>query len=130
MKSITGICIITPDVARLRDFYCALLQTSAEGDDVFATLALGGAQLSLCGEQVVEQMAPQSMAGAGRGSWALEIEVDDVDQEYERLAEIGAPIVKPPTTQPWGVRSVWFRDPDGNLVNCFARVRTLAGERP
>ncbi|HKW35048.1 MAG TPA: nuclear transport factor 2 family protein [Candidatus Acidoferrum sp.] len=27
--------------------------------------------------------------------------------------------VKPPTTQPWGTRSVYFRDPDGNLVNFF-----------
>jgi hypothetical protein len=28
--------------------------------------------------------------------------------------------VKPPTTQSWGRRSIWFRDPDGNNVNFFA----------
>jgi len=31
--------------------------------------------------------------------------------------------VKPPTTQPWGTRSVYFRDPDGNLVDFFALVK-------
>ena len=28
----SGICIITPDVPRLRDFYCALLGVDAQGD--------------------------------------------------------------------------------------------------
>jgi len=27
----------------------------------------------------------------------------------------------PPTTQPWGNRSMVFRDPVGNLVNVFSR---------
>jgi hypothetical protein len=27
----------------------------------------------------------------------------------------------PPTTQPWGNRSMIFRDPAGNLVNVFSR---------
>jgi len=27
----------------------------------------------------------------------------------------------PPTTQPWGNRSMVFRDPGGNLVNVFSR---------
>jgi catechol 2,3-dioxygenase-like lactoylglutathione lyase family enzyme len=30
--------------------------------------------------------------------------------------------VKRPTTQPWGRRSIWFRDPDGNVVNFNAPV--------
>ena len=38
------------------------------------------------------------------------------------------PIVKPPTTQPWGRRSVWFRDPDGNIVNFYADVANAAPE--
>jgi hypothetical protein len=27
----------------------------------------------------------------------------------------------PPTTQPWGNRSMIFRDPAGNLINLFSR---------
>lgn len=27
--------------------------------------------------------------------------------------------VKPPTTQPWGTRSIYFRDPDSNLVDFY-----------
>ena len=70
----------------------------------------------------MELMAPHSMQGAGRGGCALEFEVEDVDQEYRRLTGLNVAIVKPPTTQPWELRSVWFRDPDGNLVNFYAAV--------
>jgi catechol 2,3-dioxygenase-like lactoylglutathione lyase family enzyme len=118
----SGICIITQDVARLRDFYRAVLQVGAEGDDTFTAFSIDGAELSLFVAQGMEQMAPGSMTGAGHGGCALEFEVEDVDREYARLTEMSVPIVKLPMTHPWGRRSVWFRDPDGNIVDFYARV--------
>jgi uncharacterized glyoxalase superfamily protein PhnB len=100
----------------LSDFYQNALQAKADGDDTFTSFPSMGVQLSICDEQIMEQMAPGSLAGAGRGDYTLEVEVENVDEEYQRLSGLGASIVKLPTTQPWGVRSVWFRDPDGNLV--------------
>ena len=41
------------------------------------------------------------------------------DADAARLVAAGAPVVKPPTSQPWGRRSAWFRDPDGNVVNLY-----------
>jgi predicted ester cyclase len=32
---------------------------------------------------------------------------------------MGVPVVKPPETYPWGRRSAWFRDPDGNIINFY-----------
>jgi catechol 2,3-dioxygenase-like lactoylglutathione lyase family enzyme len=122
MKTIKGICIITKDVPRLHDFYQNALQVNGDGDETFSTIKTDGVQLSICHETIMEQMAPNSMAGAGHGCYTLEIEVDDVDREYQRLTIAHFLIVKPPTTQPWGLRSVWFRDPDGNLVNFYASV--------
>ena len=51
----------------------------------------------------------------------LDFEVSDVDAEYQRVAALGVEWVMPPTTQPWGNRSMIFKDPDGNLVNVFSR---------
>ncbi len=34
--------------------------------------------------------------------------------------------VQRPTTQPWGNRSLLFRDPDGNLINFFTPVSAAA----
>ena len=122
MRRFNGICIVTRDVRRLHDFYRDVLQVESEGEDVFIVFSTEGAELSLFTEQGMEQMAPGSMKVAGHGGYTLEFEVEDVDREYERLTNVSIPIVKPPTTQPWGRRSVWFRDPDGNIVNFYANV--------
>ena len=37
--------------------------------------------------------------------------------------DMNVEIVKPPTTQSWARRSVWFRDPDGNIINFYANVQ-------
>jgi catechol 2,3-dioxygenase-like lactoylglutathione lyase family enzyme len=58
--------------------------------------------------------------GAGCGGFTPAFEVKDVDAEYERLKVLKAEFVKLPTTYPWGNRAVWFRDPDGNIVDFYA----------
>jgi uncharacterized glyoxalase superfamily protein PhnB len=70
----------------------------------------------------MEQLAPGSMTGAGSGNFTVEVEVDNVNTCCQRLLAQGVSIVKPPTTQPWGRRSVWVRDPEGNLVNLHQQV--------
>ena len=117
-----GICLVTGDMQRMRGFYTSILQVEAEGDDTFTTIATEGAALSIFTEEGMESMAPDSMQGSGCGRYTLEFEVGDVDREVERLKKMDIVFVKPPTTQTWGRRSVWFRDPDGNIVNFFANV--------
>jgi uncharacterized glyoxalase superfamily protein PhnB len=70
----------------------------------------------------MESMAPLSMQGAGHGSFTTMFEAKDVDAEYERLKALDVEFVMPPTTHPWGARSFWFRDPDGNIVDFFANL--------
>ena len=121
-RKFRSICLITQDVSRLRDFYQKVFQVQTEASDTFAAFEPVGVPLTLFHMEGMEQMAPGSMQGAGAGNAVLEFEVEDVDQEYERLLGMNISIVKPPTTQPWGLRSVWFRDPDGNIINFFAPV--------
>ena len=121
-RQFRGTCLITHNVPRLRDFYQDVFQIQTEESATFVAFAPEGVPLTLFHTEGMEQMAPGSMQGAGAGNAVLEFEVEDVDQEYERLLGMNISIVKPPTTQPWGLRSVWFRDPDGNIVNFFAPV--------
>jgi len=43
-------------------------------------------------------------------------------QRLRALSELKIDFVIPPTTMTWGNRSIYFRDPDGNLVNLFSHV--------
>ena len=122
-----GICIISADVRRLAEFYIEVLGVEGEANSTFVGLATEGAVLSIFSEEGMEAMAAGSMGGSGRGGYTIEFEVADVDQHHDRLEAMGIPIVKPPTTQPWGRRSVWFRDPDGNIVNFYANLDPETG---
>ncbi len=115
-----GVCLITQNVPVLADFYTRVLGVEAEGDDVHTELKTEGASLAIFSTKEMENLAPHSMQGAGSGNFTVAFEVKDVDAEYERLKALRVRFVKPPTTYPWGNRALWFRDPDGNIVDFFA----------
>ena len=118
----SGICLVTDDVPALASFYAKVLGVQAEGDDVHVELRTEGAGISIFSAAGMERMAPRSTQGTGAGSCILAFEVQDVDAEYERLQALDVTFVKLPETHPWGARSVWFRDPDGNIIDFYATV--------
>lgn len=117
----TGICLITKNVSALVKFYTNVLGVEAEGNEIHAELKTVGANIAIFSAEGMESMAPNSMCKAGNGSITIGFKVKDVDKEYERLKSFGIEFIMLPTTHPWGSRSCWFRDPDGNIVN-FACV--------
>ena len=122
MERFSSVCLVARDLPRLRAFYEQVLRVKASGDGTFAEFSLPGAQLTLFAEPGLEAMVKGGLSMGALGHSILEFQVQDVDAEYERLRELDALVVKPPTTQPWGLRSVWFRDPEGQLINFFAPV--------
>jgi catechol 2,3-dioxygenase-like lactoylglutathione lyase family enzyme len=117
-------CLMVSDVRKARDFYERVLGVSPEPDfPEYVEFDVGGAGLALFDVRMHEKLAPGS-AEAGKNRCSMvEIEVEDVDREYKRLGKVVRKWVKPPTSQPWGTRSIYFRDPEENLVNFFSRRR-------
>ena len=118
----SGICLITESVPVLVGFYEKVFSSKAQGDDIHAEITFAGVNLAIFSKQGMEQLAPGSMHNAGYGSFTIGFEVDDVDAEYERLIKLEVEFVKLPATHPWGSKSVWFRDPDGNIIDFWCRV--------
>ena len=118
-----GICIITDNYEEMVKFYKRLLQVDVKDEGVFAIFKTKGGKLSICDTSVMSSMAPGCMKGAGNGSYTIEFEVEDADQTYETIKELGVTIVKELSTQTWGRRSVWIRDPQGNIINIFHKVK-------
>ena len=118
-------CLITRNVKRLVDFYEPVLKVKAKwsGND-YAEFTTGVGVLAIFSADAQEKYIPGSAdAGKNRGM-ILEFRVDNVDEEYRRLDSLVKVWVKPPTTQPWGTRSVYFRDPDGNLVDFYTPAKS------
>ncbi|MGJ4892451.1 VOC family protein [Bradyrhizobium sp. HKCCYLR20261] len=53
---------------------------------------------------------------------AFKVSRDDVDRCAAELTEKGIALVEPPTDQPFGHRTLFFRDPDGNLLEVYADI--------
>lgn len=50
----------------------------------------------------------------------ISVATDDVDAAYEQARARGYEIVHPLTTESWGVRRFFVRDPGGNVINVVA----------
>ena len=53
---------------------------------------------------------------------AFRVAPHEVDECASTLAERGVAIVSPPTDQTFGHRTLFFRDPDGNLLEVYAEI--------
>ncbi len=117
-------CLVTDDVNQLVRFYEPILGLKAQrsGDD-YAEFHTGVGVLAIFSETAQEKYIPGSTEAAKNRSTILEFSVTDADKEYARLQSLVKTWVKPPTTQPWGTRSIYFRDPGGNLIDFYAPAK-------
>ncbi|MGI3168517.1 VOC family protein [Pseudooceanicola sp. C21-150M6] len=53
---------------------------------------------------------------------AFRVTPDEVNACAEELEAKGIALALPVTDQPWGHRTVFFRDPDGNLLEIYADI--------
>ncbi len=101
------------DPGRAREFYEKLLDLEVVMDQgwilTFASEASAAPQLSVASE-----------GGSGTPVPDLSIEVDDVDQIYQRAKSAELEITYDIVDEPWGVRRFYVRDPFGRTLNILS----------
>ena len=68
------------------------------------------------------QLSVATEGGSGTPVPDLSIEVDDVDQVYQRAMSTEFEITYDITDEPWGVRRFFMRDPFGRIVNILSHL--------
>jgi catechol 2,3-dioxygenase-like lactoylglutathione lyase family enzyme len=128
----SSVRMITTDVKRLVTFYEQItgMPVTMYTED-FAELRTPMASLAIGSTRTMALFGGDDVARAAENRSAIiEFRVDDLDECYQKLADIlGDAVVQKPTTMPWGNRSLLFRDPDGNLINFFTPVTPEALKR-
>ncbi|HEY4466100.1 MAG TPA: VOC family protein [Streptosporangiaceae bacterium] len=118
--------IVTDDVEGLAGFYSRLMGVPVALNDYYVEIPAGPVSVGFSRRRFTEYGTDGGPASAavrqpGLDQVVLDFMVEDVDAEYRRISDLGVDWVMRPTTQPWGNRSMLFRDPAGNLVNVFSR---------
>jgi uncharacterized glyoxalase superfamily protein PhnB len=122
--------MVTDDVEKIALFYAELLGERVAVNEYYVEVPSGGMSVGFSKCRFTEEQTPgttcTSSLGAARGEVILDFLVEDVDTEYHRISALRVDWVLPPTTQPWGSRSMLFRDPEGHLISVFSRKATPA----
>jgi catechol 2,3-dioxygenase-like lactoylglutathione lyase family enzyme len=117
------VTIVTADLEPMRTFYQEVLQIEPQtyrGN--YVEFALEAGTLALWRQSEYEAFGIAPMRGAANHSVLIELAVEDVDGEYARLKGLPLEWVQELRTQPWGQRTFYVRDPDGNILNFHTAV--------
>jgi catechol 2,3-dioxygenase-like lactoylglutathione lyase family enzyme len=122
--------VITNDIKRLVRFYEKVTGLSATWyTEDFAELPTASCTLAIGSKRTMELFGAGAARPADNHTAIIEFRVDDVDREFNKLKGVLDEFVQEPTTQPWGNRSLLFRDPDENLINFFTPVSAEAKKK-
>jgi len=118
-----GIGLFVDDMATMVRFYRDVLGFAiTEGEDaVNVYLIKDGTLFMLYERKNFEKMTSRKYEylKGFNGHFEIALYVDtfeEVDAEYARVISMGAQSVLEPTTEPWGQRTCYIADPEGNLI--------------
>jgi catechol 2,3-dioxygenase-like lactoylglutathione lyase family enzyme len=123
IRAIDYTVIFARDMAAMRRFYEDIL-----GFSLLRELSPGWIEYRV-GENTLTLARPSRTAtdvptpnGSASLQLAFKVSAPEVDQCADELVRQGIKLLSPPTDQVFGHRTLFFRDPDGNLLEVFADI--------
>jgi catechol 2,3-dioxygenase-like lactoylglutathione lyase family enzyme len=113
------VVLIVDDLDKALGFYTEVLGLRlGHRSGEFAQLDTGATRLSFYTREAMAKTIGSTLQPPAQDAPGFEIgfKVPDVDAAFTELVTEGASPVTSPTTRPWGQRTAYIRDPDGNLI--------------
>ena len=121
--------LFTTDNTKMVAFYRDIFgfQTTWNGSEPNVEMTLDDSRIIMFPRDAFEQMTSQQYDYPQGTNGTMELSFDvpcyaDVDKEYERAVNMGARPIFAPTTEPWGQRTCYVADPEGNLIEISSFV--------
>lgn len=121
--SFNTIGLFTTDNATMVGFYRDVFgfQTDWNGKEPNAEMTMDNMRLIMFPRANFEEMISQKLSYPQGKNGTMELSFDvpsfaEVDKAYHHAIGLGAQPVFKPTTEPWGQRTCYLADPEGNLI--------------
>lgn len=118
-----GFGLMVNDMGKMIRFYRDVLDFEIKEDESTSNVYLikDGTLFLLYGRNDFEKMTDRKYEYINNvnGHFEIALYVDtfeEVDIEYHNAIEKGAVSILEPTTEPWGQRTCYIADPEGNLI--------------
>ena len=120
IPAVHSVFFFVSDLARSKNFYQEILGTDSvyETNSIVA-FTLNGVQIMLHIDPPQQGETVDSQKGKG---FALHLEVNDIENYWERLKKIGIKLDNKPTKQEYGVIEFSVHDPDGYEIEFIERI--------
>jgi len=123
IRAINYTVIFVRDMVAMRRFYEDILgfPLLRELSPRWIEYRVGGNTLALARPSLTASDDP-TPNGSASLQLAFKVPAAEVDRCADELTRQDVKLVSPPTDQVFGHRTVFFRDPDGNLLEVFADI--------
>jgi lactoylglutathione lyase len=118
-----AIGIFVADLKKMVGFYRDVLKVDIEwnGQGPMAEFSHEGIRLMMFERKELEGYLKTEVSYPNGLNGTFELAIDlpkfsDVDKEFERAVALGARAIFGPRDEPWGMRSSFIADPEGNLI--------------
>lgn len=122
IRSIDYTVIFVRDMDAMRGFYGDVLgfAFARQLSENWVEYKVGSNTLALSRpRRLADEPTPK---GGAALQLAFRVPPHYVDLCAEELTKTGIALLSPPTDQPFGHRTLFFRDPDGNLLEIYAEI--------
>jgi catechol 2,3-dioxygenase-like lactoylglutathione lyase family enzyme len=120
------VTILTDNIPSMKEFYRDVLGFEVnENLGNYVEFANEGVRFAICTREVMHEGTSHPSYKEQRVGQGFELAFpldspEEVDQAYDEIVSKGATPIKGPEMMPWGRRTAFFADPEGNIHELYS----------
>ncbi len=122
IQDLTYVIVLCDDLDRMQAFYRKLFPFSVESESATGVTFRAGSVLLGLRKRTREYDGHSAGIESPGVQLAFLVSPVEVDRCYDQLVEQDVKILDPPNDQPRGHRTVYFSDPEGNVLEIYAEI--------